>query len=118
MIALTITMNVSTANRQKVVETVRSLTEPTKVQEGCLSFDLSEDLFEEGNLVLNQKWRDKLTLTRHMRSGRFRSLLIALDLLGSPPRITLSYVSHELELESIEELMTFFGTYGVSERRN
>jgi quinol monooxygenase YgiN len=85
------------------------------VQEGCLCFDLYEKSDEEGVFVLDQKWKDRLCLTRHVRSGKFRSLLIALDLLEGPPRLYVSYIPHELELDNIQELMSLFGGHQEAE---
>lgn len=102
-------MRVSENLRNKVLEILISLLEPTKAQEGCLCIELYENLQENGSLMLSQQWSDRITLSRHIRGNRFRSLLVAVDLLSEPPQFILSYINHELELEDIHDLMNFFG---------
>jgi quinol monooxygenase YgiN len=109
MIMLWIRMKVAESTRDKVLDTLKAILEPTRAEEGCLSMELFESLEESGGILLSQRWSDKTSLTIHMRGRRWRSLLIATDLLDKPPEFTLAYIPHELEVQDIHDLMKLFG---------
>ena len=102
-------MKVAESNRDKVLDILRTYLEPTRAEEGCLCIELFESLEENGRLLLSQRWSDKTSLAPHIRGNRFRSLLIATDMLNEPPQFTLDFIPHELELDDIYDLMNFFG---------
>lgn len=51
------------------------LIEATRKDDGCISYDAAEDLFEPGLIRFSELWPDRATLEKHLRAphiGRWR----------------------------------------------
>lgn len=104
MVTLEMRLPVDGRHNAEFLEMAQGLLEPIRTEEGCLGCRLYEDTERHHNFVLVQEWRDQTCLNRHIRGKRFRALLIAMDMLSGPPRVSLSHVSDQTVLPTIEEL--------------
>ncbi len=71
-----------------VREAMKGLVAPTRDEEGCLSYDLSESSSAPGTFITVEQWSDPSDLDKHMQTEHIQS---ALNVLGSelaaPPAI-------------------------------
>lgn len=95
--------------REKFLDIVRGELGPTRSEPGCLAFQLCTNQQDDiPDIRLIQLWRNREALERYIRGARFRSLLIAIDLLEEAPRVVASRVT---DLQTFETFQDFFDEY-------
>ena len=63
---------------------------PTRLEKGCLNYDLHVSPDDPGFLVLHENWESKADLDAHLTSPHIDAFrAIAPELLAEPPEITL-----------------------------
>jgi quinol monooxygenase YgiN len=63
-----------------VREAMKGLVGPTREEEGCLSYDLSESSSAPGTFITVEEWKDPSDLDQHMQTEHIQA---ALGVLGS-----------------------------------
>jgi quinol monooxygenase YgiN len=56
---------------------LKSLVEETRAKDGCLAFDVAEDLFEPGVVRFSELWPDEASLERHLEAAHIGAWLEA-----------------------------------------
>ena len=67
-------------SEEAVREAMKGLVGPTREEEGCLSYDLSESSSAPGTFITVEEWRDPSDLDQHMETEHIQG---ALAVLGS-----------------------------------
>jgi quinol monooxygenase YgiN len=71
-----------------VRDAMRGLVGPTRAEEGCLSYDLSESSVAPGTFVTIEEWREPGDLDLHMQTEHIQAALGTLsEALAAPPAI-------------------------------
>jgi quinol monooxygenase YgiN len=71
-----------------VRQAMRDLAAPTRAEEGCLAWDLSESSVAPGTFVTVEAWRDPADLDQHMQTEHIAAAMATLgDALAAPPAI-------------------------------
>jgi quinol monooxygenase YgiN len=47
---------------------LKNLVEPSRAEDGCLQYDLHEDLERPGHFIFFERWRDAATLAAHAKA--------------------------------------------------
>jgi hypothetical protein len=81
-------MIVRPERRRDLLETMRGMLEPARVERGCLSYRLYEDVDES-----------------HIRTDNQRRLLALIDLLSEQPELRFNTVSHTAGMDLIENVL-------------
>jgi quinol monooxygenase YgiN len=89
--------------RDEIVQTFRSLLEPTEVKHGCLDCRLYQDYADENALTYVEEWETREDFERHVRSDQYRKHLALVDLSAAPPEIKFHTIS---ETSGIDYLAT------------
>ena len=93
------------AKPEKLLElkqTLQALVEPTRKAKGCLNHDVFQDIENDNNICLFEKWESQADLNDHLRSDRFTVLMGTKILLKESPDITMSDVSVLSGWEAVE----------------
>ena len=98
-------MVVCPESRYVFLEAVRGMLEPTRVEPGCMSFSLYQDVENENTFVLMEEWETKADLDNHIRGNSYRNLLVVMDLLREPPGIEFNTVSHRAGMEYVKRVL-------------
>ena len=77
MIIATLRMVVRPDGRNDLLETMRGMLEPTRVERGCLSYRLYEDVENQNAFVLLEEWATQEDLERHISKDSQRWLFCA-----------------------------------------
>jgi quinol monooxygenase YgiN len=101
MVVASVKIVVSPDKRQKVVNLLRPIIEPTLVQPGCLSCRIYQDVNDEDILTYEEIWHDQEKLDRHIRSESYENILAAMDLASRPPKIHFNTIAHSGGVEVI-----------------
>ena len=71
-----------------VREAMKALVGPTRDEEGCLHYDLSESTSAPGTFITVEEWSDPSDLDKHMQTEHIQGALTVLGSeLAAPPAI-------------------------------
>ncbi|MFA4920448.1 MAG: putative quinol monooxygenase [Thermodesulfovibrionales bacterium] len=105
MILSTLKMIVQPERRSDLLETMRGMLEPARVERGCLSYRLYEDVEDINAFVLLEEWATQEDLKRHISKDNQRRLLALMDLLSEQPEVRFNTVSHTAGMDLIEDVL-------------
>jgi len=95
--------------RRDLLETLRGMLEPARVERGCLSYRFYEDVEDRNAFVLLEEWKTQKDLESHLRTDNQRWLLAVMDLLGEQPELRFNTVSHTAGMDLIENVLKKYG---------
>jgi len=84
MILAILRMKVPSEKRMELSQTIVSLIGPIRTEKGCKRYDFCQSMENENELYLLTEWDTQENLMDHLRSGRFRVLRGAMNLLKEP----------------------------------
>jgi quinol monooxygenase YgiN len=87
--------------RQSFVRALRSLVGPTRVEQGCLSCHLYEDIELPGSFTLVEDWVSAADFERRLRSEAYRQLLLLMELSPEAPMIQFHSVRSTAGMDAI-----------------
>ena len=105
MILVTLKMIVQPERRSDLLETMRGMLEPARVERGCMSYRLYEDVENRNAFVLLEEWATQEDLERHIRTDNQRRLITLMDLLSEQPELRFNTVSHTAGMDLIEDVL-------------
>lgn len=109
-IVVTLRMLVQPEKRRDLLETIRGMLEPTRVERGCLSYRLYEDVEHRNAFVLLEEWETQQDLERHIRTDNQQRILALMDLLSEQPELRFNTVSHTAGMDLIENVLREYKT--------
>lgn len=104
-ILVTLRMIVQPEKRRDLLETMRAMLEPARVERGCLSYRLYEDVEDRNTFVLVEEWETRKDLETHIRTDNEQRLLALMDLLSRQPELRFNTVSHTAGMDLIENVL-------------
>ena len=102
MFTVTLRMKVSRKRRQDFMNSARLILEPTRIQSGCISCRLYQDLEEPDAVFLVEEWESREKLDRHFNSEQCWIMLSLMEASDQFPEIKINTVSKMEGLEAIE----------------
>ncbi len=102
---VTLRMTVRPESRRDLLETMRGMLEPVRVERGCLSYRLYEDIEDRNIFVLVEEWKTRQDLESHIRTNKERRLLSLMDLLSEQPELQFNTVSETEGMDLIEDVL-------------
>jgi len=94
-------MKVLSEKRIELSQTIVSLIGSIRTEKGCNRCDFCQSLENENKLLLLEEWDTQENLKRYLKSGRFRILRGAMNLLKEPYEMMFHTVSHPAGMEEI-----------------
>ena len=105
MIQATLKMIVRPERRSDLLETLRGMLEPARVERGCLSYRLYEDIENRNAFVLVEEWKTQKDLESHLNTDNQRRLLALMDFLSEQPEMRFNTVSHTAGMDLMENVL-------------
>ena len=104
MIIVFLRIRVSHEKRKDFMNSARLILGPTRIQPGCISCRLYQDLDEDepDAVFLVEEWQSRKHLDRHFNSDQYRIILSLMEASDQFPDIKISTVSKTEGLEAIE----------------
>ena len=102
MIIVSLRIRVSHEKRKDFMNSARLILGPTRIQPGCISCRLYQDLDEPDAVFLVEEWESRKKLDRHFNSDQYRIILSLMEASDQFPDIKISTVSKTEGLEAIE----------------
>ena len=103
MVLATIKMLMSQQMRGEALKILRSIVEQCRIQPGCLSSCIYEDLDEENVIMIEEMWQDVEAMQRHLRSDEYLNLLLVLEMALRQPEIRFYTIASSTGIETIEK---------------
>ena len=104
MVHATIRMIIPRKKRDEALKILRSMAAECEVHSGCLGFHIYEDLQEDNVLMVEETWRNEEDLTQHLRSEKYRDVLLVMEMALKHPEVRFYTVSTSAGIETIERL--------------
>ncbi len=105
MILVTLRMTVRPEKRHDVLEAMRGMLEPTRVERGCLSYRLYEEVENRDALILVEEWETQENLESHLLTDNQRRLFELMELSNEQPELRFNTVSHTAGMDLIETVL-------------
>lgn len=93
MIIVRITMSVLPEKQLEMLQTLCSMIELSKKEQGCLNYSVLHDIKDKNSFCLIEEWESRDHLNTHLASHRFGVLLGTKALLSRPMEIQIHVVS-------------------------
>jgi quinol monooxygenase YgiN len=97
----TILMRISPKKRKEALGIIASMIERIRLEEGCLSCRLFQEVIKGKNLMLQELWANETSFQRHLRSDEFRHVLLVVEMANAPPEIRFDRIAHSSDIASI-----------------
>jgi len=81
-----------------------SVIELTRLEEGCISCRLYRDLQVEGALMLEEIWSSQNDLERHLRTDKFHTVLLVVEMASVYPEIRFDVIADTTGMETIQRI--------------
>jgi quinol monooxygenase YgiN len=101
MILVVIRMKVLSEKRMELSQTIASLIGSIRTEKGCRRCDFCHSIEDENRLFLLEEWDTQENLKSYLKSGRFRVLRGAMNLLKEPYEMMFHTVFHPVRMEGI-----------------
>jgi quinol monooxygenase YgiN len=82
-------------------QTIASLTGSIRTEKGCKRCDFCQSVEYENRLFLLEEWDTEENLMSHLKSGRFRVLRGAMNLLKEPYEMVFHTVFHPSGMKEV-----------------
>lgn len=109
MIFVTLRMKVRPERRSDLLETIRGMLEPARVERGCLSYRLYEDVEDRNAFILLEEWATQEDIKKHFHTDNHRRLMALMDLLSEKPELRFNTVLQTTGMNLIEDALNIHG---------
>ena len=104
MVIQLVRVTIKSEQRERWLELIRQNATQTRAEEGCESYQISEDLETPNKFVIVERWTDMEAQYDHFRNPEFGKLMGALgDVIAAPPEVSIHEVAATLSLEEALE---------------
>ncbi len=104
MILCIIKMHVLPAKRKELLQTLETIVDRVRSETGCVNANLYQDLENNREFMLVEKWRDQQNLENYIRSDGFSVLLGTDGLLDHSAEIKIYPIFRPSEMEALLEM--------------
>lgn len=99
MLILIAKLRVKAGQAQKLIQLAERAIEPSRSEEGCITYELLQDPFDPESFTFYEKWRSRQDLELHFKETHFLEFGGATEeILEGPVSLTAYEVSSEQEI--------------------
>ena len=102
---LTLELRVDDTNRDIVIESLKEIQQPVRVQPGCERFSLRQSLHNPNKLTVVQEWGNQEAFHAHIHSDAFKVILAAIDLCSQTPDIRFDRVFSKQGMDYLQTVL-------------
>jgi quinol monooxygenase YgiN len=103
MVLATIRMIIPPKKREGALKILRSTAEQCKVDPGCLSCHIYNDVQEDNVIMFEETWRNEEDLAQHLRTKEYQNVLLVMEMALKHPEVRFNTVSTSTGMETIEK---------------
>jgi len=109
MFLATIRMSIPAKKVSEALRILRSMAEDCRVHSGCLGCHIYQDVQEDNVFLFEEMWSNEDDLAQHLRSEKYRNVLLVLEMALKQPEIRFDTISSSAGIEAIERARSFTG---------
>ena len=109
MFLATIRMSIPSKKVSEALRILRSMAEDCRVHSGCLGCHIYQDVQEDNVFLFEEMWSNEDDMAQHLRSEKYRSVLLVLEMALKQPEIRFDTISSSAGIEAIERARSFTG---------
>ena len=102
MFETTIKITVPNEKRKEMLQTIKAILGPIRLERGCISCNCYVDVEDESVLFFEEEWKSREDLENHLRSDHFGVLNGAMRLLRVEPDIRFNTIASTVGPEAIQ----------------
>ncbi len=106
MVRSTIRMLIPLEKQSEALEILGSIIEQTQFEPGCISCRIYQGVEEARAILLEEFWTNDVDLQHHLRSEKYRKILLVVEMAAEPPEIRFDSIAHSSGVETIEHART------------
>lgn len=100
MVIQLVTVSIKPEQRERWLELVRLNAAQTRTEDGCVSYQISEDTETQNQFVIVERWASLEAQYGHFRTPEFGRVMSALgDVIAGPPEVSINEVASTLTLD-------------------
>jgi quinol monooxygenase YgiN len=103
MLRSTIRIFIPPGKQSNALEILTSVSEQTQFEPGCVCSRLYRDVTDSRVTLLEELWLTFEDLQRHLRSEKYRNILLVLEMAAEPPDIRFDKIAQTSGMETIEQ---------------
>jgi quinol monooxygenase YgiN len=103
MVRSTIRMLIPLKKQSEALEILGSMTEQIQFEPGCMSCRLYRGVEDVRAIMLEELWMSDEDVQHHLRSDKYRKVLLVVEMAAEPPEIRFDTIAHSTGVETIEE---------------
>lgn len=103
MVRSTIRMLIPTEKQRDALEILRSTIEQAQFEPGFVSCRIYRGVEDERAILLEELWMSEEDVQQHLRSIRYRNVLLVVEMAVEPPEIRFDVIAHSDGVERIEQ---------------
>jgi len=101
----TVYMRLPKKIRREAWDILTSMIERIKVETGCISCRIYQDILAREMVMVQELWEDENSLTKHLRSPEYRNILMVADMATEPPEIQFHQIVRSAGMNTIEDAL-------------
>lgn len=100
MVIQLVRVSIRPEQRERWLELIRANAAQTRAEEGCESYQISEDVETKNVFAIVERWATLEAQYSHFRKPGFGEMMGALgDVIAGPPEVSINEVSSTLDLD-------------------
>jgi len=103
MVRSIIRMLIPFEKQSEALEILGSTIEQTQFEPGCVSCRLYRGVEDERAIMLEGLWMSDEDVQHHLRSEKYRKILLVVEMATDPPEIRFDNITHSGGVERIEQ---------------
>jgi quinol monooxygenase YgiN len=96
-------MELPAKKRDEAIKILKLMAERCRVQPGCFSCNIYEDLQQKNIILFYNNWRSGEDLEQYLRSDYYRNTLLVLEMSENEPELRFDEVSRSTGIETVEK---------------
>ena len=102
MVRSSIRMLIPPEKQGEALEILSSTIEQTQFESGCISCRIYRGVEDIRAIMLEELWMSDEDVQHHLRSERYRKILLVVEMVAEPPEIRFDTIAHSTGVEIIE----------------
>jgi len=103
MLRTTIRMLIPLEKQSEALEILGSTIEQTQFEPGCVSSRIYRGVDDARAIMLEELWMTNEDVQRHLRSDKYRKILLVVEMASEPPEIRFDSITQSSGVETIEQ---------------
>jgi quinol monooxygenase YgiN len=89
--------------RVEAQKILTSVAERTRIEPGCISCRIYQDVANKHVLMMDESWANKEDLERHLRSDDYFNVLLVIEMASERPEIRFDTISRSTGVDTIRK---------------